>query len=332
MRGGPSGTWRRFVIFALVILLAAAAFWAASRMTYRRVRSRPARDPRSSTFDLSALRPSFAFGGGIVFQSDLDGDNDIYLLTGTGLRRLTDDPASDEFPKWSPDGRSISFSSNRTGRYQIHVMAVDGSGVRQVTRSEADAIEQAWFPDGRRLAFTEERRRGLGRSFVLREIGLEGGEARALLPGFDGSSALPEFSPAAPLLAFTGKRLRGWDVYAADRTSGAVRPLTEGGRACRPHFSPDGAKIAFTSSEADGKGDIWIMNPDGSGRERLTDLPETYDYFASWSPDGRSIVFSTSADHYPTQGVWSLSVVRVATRRVVPLFRSGSRDVFPDWR
>jgi Tol biopolymer transport system component len=312
---------------AAVFALAAAFFLVACGRP-----DKPPAAPGREAVDLSTLRPAFAFGGGIVFQSDLDGDNDIYLLTGAGLRRLTDDPASDEFPKWSPDGRRVAFSSNRTGRYQIHVMASDGSDVRQVTHSEADAIEEGWFPDGRRLAFTEERKRALGRSYVLKEIGLDGGEAVALLPDFDGSSALPEFSPSAPLLAFTGKRLRGWDVYVADLTTKAARPLTEGGKACRPHFSPDGSKIAFTSSEADGKGDIWIMNPDGSGRERLTDRPDTYDYFASWSPDGRSIVFSSSTEHYPTQGVWSLFVVRVANKRVIPLFKSGARDVFPDWQ
>ncbi len=334
MSGDARGPWRRFAVFAaIVIVAAAAALWTASGLIRRRAALGPVSAAAPApTVDLSAYRPAFEFGGGIVFQSDLDGDNDIYLLTGTGLRRLTDDPASDEFPKWSPDGRRIAFSSNRTGRFQIHVMAADGSGVRQVTRSGADAIEEGWFPDGTRLAFTEERRRGLGRSFVLMETDLEGGEARPLLPGFDGSSALPEFSPAAPLLAFTGKRLRGWDVYVADLGAKAARALTEGGRACRPHFSPDGSKIAYTSSEADGKGDIWIMNPDGSGKERLTERPETYDYFASWSPDGRSIVFSSGTEHYPTQGTWSLMVVRVGTRRVTPLFGSGARDVFPDWR
>ncbi len=313
------------------ILLAAVSALAAALALIACGRPGPPAAAGQEVVDLSALRPAFAFGGGIVFQSDLDGDNDIYLLTGAGLRRLTDDPASDEFPKWSPDGRLVAFSSNRTGRYQIHVMASDGSDVRQVTRSEADAIEEGWFPDGRRLAFTEERKRTLGRSYVLKEIGLDGGEAVTLLPDFDGSSALPEFSPGGLLLGFTGKRLRGWDVYVADLAKKSFRPLTEGGKACRPHFSPDGSKIAFTSSEADGKGDIWIMNPDGSGRERLTELPETYDYFASWSPDGKSIVFSSGTEHYPTQGVWSLAVVRVSSKRVVPLFKSGARDVFPDW-
>lgn len=292
----------------------------------------PAPPAQTATVDLNVLKPKFEFRGGIVFQSDLDGDNEIYLLTKDGVTRLTDDPASDEFPKWSPDGTRIAFSSNRSGRFQIHTMSTDGLDVRQVTQAKNDAIEEAWFPDGARIAYTEQIKKTLGKSFALWSVDVASGAAERLLPEFDGSNALPEFSPSAPLLGFTGKRTRGWDVYVADLSTGVWKPLTEGGKACRPHFSPDGGKIAYTSSEADGKGDIWLMNPDGSGKERLTERPDTYDYFVSWSPDGKYVVFSSGTKHYPTEGVWSLALVKIGTKRVIPLFGSGARDVFPDWR
>ncbi len=281
--------------------------------------------------DLSSYKPMNEFRGRIVFQSDLDGDNDIYLLTREGLTRLTDDPASDEFPRWSPDGRRIAFSSNRSGRYQIHVMDADGSRVVQATRSEADAIEESWFPDGRRIAYTEQKKKALGRSYTLWSVALDGGRTERVLPEFDGSNALPDISPAAPLLGFTGKRLRGWDVYVADLQTRAWLALTKGGRACRPRFSPDGSRIAYVSSDADRKGDIWLMRPDGSGKRRLTAMPETWDYFPAWSPDGKHLVFSSGTEHYPTQGRWSLSMVKADTGTVAPLFASGARDVFPDW-
>jgi Tol biopolymer transport system component len=124
----------------------------------------------------------------------------------------------------------------------------------------------------------------------------------------------------------------GWDAFRANLSTGEIGPLTEGGKACRPRFSPDGAKIAFVSSSADGKGDIWLMGPDGAEKERLTDRPETYDYFPAWSPDGKWIVFASGTKHYPTEGVWELALVKPGTKIVVPLFRSGARDVFPDWR
>lgn len=312
-------------IFALLIV-------SACRGRDNSPAAKPPGAERSPSIDLSSYRAKFEFRGRIVFQSDLDGDNDIYLLTGDGLRRLTDDPASDEFPRWSPDGRTIAFSSNRAGLYQIFLMDAEGTNLRQVTRGETDAIEEGWYPDGKRLAYTEQKQRTLGRSFALRSLDLATGETRPLLPSFDGSSALPDFSPDGPFLAFTGKRTMGWDAFRANLSTGEILPLTEGGKACRPRFSPDGAKIAYVSSSADGKGDIWLMGPDGAEKERLTDRPETYDYFPDWSPDGKWIVFASGTKHYPTEGVWELTLVKPGAKLVVPLFRSGARDVFPDWR
>jgi Tol biopolymer transport system component len=311
----------------ILILAAAAAFGFAAAC------AQPAPPPRPpAPADLTAFKPKFEFRGRILFQSDLGGNNDIYLLTRDGLRRLTDDPASDEFPKWSPDGRRIAFSSNRTGRYQIYIMNEDGTGLLQATHSGNDAIEHAWFPDGNRIAYTESWERTFGRSYVMMSLDLGSGRSERLLPKFVESNALPEFSPDGRRLAFTGKRMVGWDAFVADLSTGESAPLTEGGGACRPHFSPDGSRIAYVSAAADGKGDIWLMNPDGSAKERLTERPETWDYFPGWSPDGKYVVFSSGTEHYPTEGIWSLNLVKVGTKRVIPLFASGARDVFPDWR
>ena len=282
--------------------------------------------------DLSAFKPKFDFRGRIVFQSNLDGDNDIYLLTADGLRRLTDDPASDEFPRWSPDGRMIAFCSNREKTYQIYLMDADGRNVRRLTGGDVEAIEEGWYPDGKRIAYTEQRKRALGRSYRLMTLDLSTGRTAPLLADFAGSAALPDFSPDGRRLAFTGKRTMGWDAFLADLKSGEIRALSTGGKSCRPRFSPDGSKIAYVSSIADRKGDIWLVDPDGGGRKRLTDRPETYDYFPAWSPDGKWIVFASGTKHYPTEGTWELVLAKVGTGRVVPVFRSGARDVFPDWK
>jgi Tol biopolymer transport system component len=312
---------KKWTVLVLVVLAAAGCG-----------RDQRADRPTPPAVDVSTLKPQFEFRGRIVFQSDLDGDNEIYLLTREGVRKLTDNAWNDEFPRWSPDGRRIAFTANRTGTYQIYVMNEDGSEVEQLTKSEDDAVEEGWFPDGRKLAYTEERKRIVGSSFTMYLLDLETRRTERLLPKFDGSNALPDFSPSAPLLAFTGKKTLGWGVYLADLTTGESRALTTGGGACRARFSPDGKTLVYVSSEADGKGDVWLMNADGSGQERLTELPETYDYFPAWSPDGKYAVFASGTEHYPTQGVWSLALVKIGTKRVIPLFKSGSRDVFPDWR
>ena len=285
-----------------------------------------------SAIDLSSLRARTGFSGQIVFQSDLGGSNKIYVLTAQGLRKLEGTAGTNEFPKWSPDGKRIAFQAKAEGKFQVFVMNEDGSGAKQVSHSKFEAIEPGWFPDGKRIAYTEQRKQGLRKVYTLITLDLQTGAETRTLTDFGRSSSLAEFSPDVNLMAFTGGRLFGWAVFLHDFRTGETRLLTEGGGACRPHFSPDGRKIAFVSSEADKKGDIWLINPDGSGKARLTGLPETYDYYPSWSPDGRFIVFASGTKHYPNEGQWSLQIVEVATGKVFPLFSSGGRDVFPDWR
>jgi Tol biopolymer transport system component len=157
-------------------------------------------------------------------------------------------------------------------------------------------------------------------------------ESRAI-PDFAGSHILPDLSPRAPLLAFTGSRMIGWDVFLYDLVSQKSKGLTEGGKACRPRFSLDGQKIVYVSDRADGKGDVWTMNPDGSNQQRITERDKSYDYFPSWSPDGKQIVFCSSFNSkYGNKGDWALYLVRVDDKSVVPLFDSPGRDIFPDWR
>jgi TolB protein len=71
---------------------------------------------------------------------------------GSGTRKLTDDPANDESPQWSPDGKTIAFVSERDGSSEIFVMNPDGSGQKALTTAAKDSIPK-WSPDSRRLAF-----------------------------------------------------------------------------------------------------------------------------------------------------------------------------------
>jgi len=274
---------------------------------------------------LAALKPDFPFRGKIVFQSDADGDDDIYRMTSGGIRKLTANSWSDRYPRWSPDGTRIAFSANPGGRFGIFVMNEDGSDIKAVVDAPADATEPAWFPDGRALAFTRDE--------ALWKIDLAAGKESRIVPDFPAAHGLSDFSPAAPLAAFTGSRSPGWDVFVLDPSPGGNRAaaLTIGGLSCRPRFSSDGKKIAYVSSSADGKGDIWTMNPDGSGKTRLTERDATSDYYPAWSPDGKYIAFSSSLQHFSNQGRWSLYLVKVESRRVTLLFSGFERVLFPDW-
>jgi len=288
-------------------------------------------DAARRELDWSSLKAERPFKGSIVFQSDMDGDREIYLLTEKGLAKLTENGWDDEFPKWSPDGKKIAYSANPRGNYDIFIMDADGSDIVQVTSSDKDEVEHGWFPDGNKLAYTIEQRKGFRKSYSLWMIDLKSKRKSRILTEFKGSSALPNFSPAEPLLGFTGKKTFGWDVFVYDRRAKTATALTEGGKACRPHFSREGRKIAYVSAEADGNGDIWLMNPDGSAKKRLTERDATADYFPSWSPGNEWIVFSSSKKHRIDKGNWSLYLVHVKTGKTHLLFDSPGRDVFPDW-
>lgn len=264
------------------------------------------------------------FEGTILFQSDADGDDEIYALTKDGIRKLTDNGWSDQYPRWSPDGTRIAFSANPKGNFGVFAMNPDGTGIEVLVDTPADETEPAWRPDGSGLAFTRGDEESWAIDFATRA------ESR-LVPGFSRTHGILNFSPAAPLAAFTGKRTMGWDVFGVDLASGRVTPLTSGGKSCRPRFSPDGRTLAYVSHISDGWGDVWTMKPDGSAKTRVAGTDARADYFPSWSPDGKEIVFCSGTEHSPREGRWNLHILDVATRRVRPLFSGAERALFPDW-
>src|SRR5262249_51767683 len=70
-------------------------------------------------------------------------------------KQLTNDPARDRAPRWSPDGRQILFSSNRSGKYEAWTIRPDGSGLTQVTNlPDQPVLNPFWSPDGRSIGFT----------------------------------------------------------------------------------------------------------------------------------------------------------------------------------
>src|SRR6185503_13314557 len=73
--------------------------------------------------------------GRIAFTSNRDGNDEIYVMNadGTGVVRLTNDPAIDQQPAWSPDGSRIAFVSNRGGKFDTYLMNADGTGVTRLT-------------------------------------------------------------------------------------------------------------------------------------------------------------------------------------------------------
>ena len=94
-----------------------------------------------------------------MFVSWRDGNGEVYAMDADGSepRNLTQHPAKDVRPAWSPDGRSIAFVSRRDRQSEVYVMNADGSRKRNLTRDRASDDYPTWSPDGRRIAFLRGR-------------------------------------------------------------------------------------------------------------------------------------------------------------------------------
>lgn len=101
-------------------------------------------------------------GGAIVYSSNADGDDDIYLLD-TQARdgqpiQLTDAPGPDYDPVRSPDGTAIIFTSEREGNPDLYVMDIDGGNVTRLTETPFAAERSpAWSPDGTEVAYESDQ-------------------------------------------------------------------------------------------------------------------------------------------------------------------------------
>ena len=112
----------------------------------------------SGTEDARAVVPGL--NGAIAFARTVPGTHgEIFVMNpdGSGQTNLTNNPARDFDPAWSPDGTKVAFSSFRGGNREIFVMNADGSGQTNVTNDACWDVDPAWSPDGTRIAFSTNR-------------------------------------------------------------------------------------------------------------------------------------------------------------------------------
>lgn len=189
---------------------------------------------------------------------------------------------ADYQPVYSPDGRRIAFSSDRSGSSEIWVADGDGSGPLRLTDLGHAATKfPSWSPDGRRLAF-ESIVEGFARIYV---VDAEGGTPRPVV--VDTTDAIaPSWSADGKRLYFGSNRGGEWQIWRIPREGGTAEQVTDSsGYVGRE--SPDGQTLYFTRYD---RGGIWAAPLDGGEEYQVVDdFP--YSTWSAWTVREDGIYF-----------------------------------------
>jgi Tol biopolymer transport system component/imidazolonepropionase-like amidohydrolase len=198
-------------------------------------------------------------GKTLVF--DLLGDIYSMPVTGGQATALSTGPAYDDHPRFSPDGRTIAFSSDRNGLENVWLMDADGKNPRVLTDGkDAFVRSAAWATDGKYLiARKEDAKHAHIPPQELWMYSIYGGSGIKLISSDDvNNSSGPVASPDGRYIYFSARQVRFdyepnlsgglWQIMRYDRETGETAALTEGfGGAVRPAISHDGQTLIFIS-------------------------------------------------------------------------------------
>jgi Tol biopolymer transport system component/DNA-binding winged helix-turn-helix (wHTH) protein len=254
----------------------------------------------------------------------------LLSLIDSTIRRLTS-PSSqnlDYGPAFSPDGSTVAFVRGiATGVVEdLYVVPTAGGAPKRLTFDNTWIYgPPAWTPDGRDIVFSSTR----GGLASLWRISASGGTPRPV-PGGGVVAAFPSISRKGNQLAYQQmeNEVNIWRLNLRDEKHRQGPPavvISQKGGNSRPHFSPDGKRIAFESDRL-GYAEIWVCDSDGSNCGQLTSLRGTSGA-ARWSPDGKYIAFEYRPKEHSE--VYLLEVASGVPRLLTTL--PGADNGGPNW-
>ena len=271
---------------------------------------------------------------------------DIWIANenGSDVQRLTDNQARDVYPRFSPDGNWIAFSSSRDGNDDVFVIPVTGGKPRQLTFHSANDDVVGWTPDGKKIIFTSIRGNGAFPTVpTLWEISPGGGIETPL--GTDWG-AWASFSPDGTKMAFTRhpavwsrKHYRGSyaaDLWVEDLASKKFTRLGDEdykGNRHWPMYARNGEiyfvanitanekNIQFGGSEVmKSVNNIWKISDKGGKETQVTHHTDGNLFFPSISADGKVIVYE---DNF---GIWKLDTASGKSTEIVINIRTDGKE------
>ena len=236
-------------------------------------------------------------------------------LDGSDIRRLTVHTARDAWPRFSPDGRWIAFSSDRYGNLDVFIVPAEGGQPTRLTWHSAGDQVLGWTPDGTRVLFSSQRNERFGA--MLYTVDLKGG-----MPVSAGADIglYASYSPDGTRLAFNRKSQAYWrkgyrgsnqsDVTVYEAATGKFTDLTEfNGMDAWPMWGKDGF-IYFVSDKDGDATNLYRVPERGGSPERVTTFGTGDVRWPAISTDGKVIAFEHDF------GLWLYDVAGRQSRRV----------------
>ncbi|MGB7630481.1 MAG: Tol-Pal system beta propeller repeat protein TolB [Candidatus Deferrimicrobium sp.] len=265
------------------------------------------------------------FGTEIAFtaRSGKSRGKELYIvgMDGQDLRKVTDNRSFNLFPRWSPDGQWLAYTSFRTGTPIVYLRNVATGAEKEVVRFGGSKAPGGFSPDGVWLYAGVSQS---GNSDIYR-VRVVGGAVEKVVEGW-GLEVSPSPSPDGRRIAFVSDRGGSPQIYVKTiGVSGETRISNGASYATSPSWSPAGDRIAYTA-RAGGRFIVETVAPDGSGLREVASTTDGNCEDPSFSPDGRSLVYT-----YRKRDYSALKIISSDGRRQRTLV-SGLGDVgSPAW-
>jgi TolB protein len=218
-----------------------------------------------------------------IYISDYDGDRQTRVTVGRTLN---------VFPRWSPNGRSIAYTSYRRGAPNIFVSNIYEATMEEVTKGNNENWLPAWSPDGTRLCFASPRE---GKGYTNLYVVNRDGSGLRKLTDHPSINTSPTWSPSGTQIAFTSDRTGAPQIYVigADGLGQAQRITTSEVYADKPTWSSlPYNEIAYTAKTGPGN-DIKVIDMASRSVKQLT-FGEGTNESPVFAPNGRHIAFTST--------------------------------------
>jgi TolB protein len=238
---------------------------------------------------------------------------------GAGQTPLTKNGSINLTPVWSPDARSLAYTSYKQGYPDLY-RAFPFERRPEQTLAAFVGINTApsFSPDGKSIAMTLSKD-GNPEIYVLT---LATGTMRRLTR-HAGIDTEPTWAPTGRQVAFISDRTGSPNLFVMDAEGTSVRQLTSGGFHTQPRWSPKGDAIAYTARQ--GVHDIWLINVDGSNPRRLTGGVGD-NQGATWAPSGRHLAFQSNRN-----GRWQIMAMLIDGSAPTVITTGTAEATSPSW-